>query len=175
VLEIHESQGIQVSGNFIRGNVAFTGQSSGVLIASNLQLGGDIEGAGDHVSTLNLIGNSGFTDEGGNNRNVVSLPTKITSGYGETTFKRMQLGTLSWTPGEVPALGAGYLAIEHNVHGVYVGDAISVGISPAIPPGLVLSATVVDLHTVRVTVHNLTTAPITIADASTIQVHATSG
>jgi len=170
VLQIAESQGVSIAGNVFYGAIAFLGSipgrvfapSDGVIISGNTSHGADgpfLLGT-QNVNTLNVIGNQALGGEGGNDGNVITLPMKVKGTHAEGTFWRMHAHIVRpadaypFTPAPNPIPAGGY-AEGTVVFAGKLGDPISVGISPALPDGCVISASMVTQDWARITIQNL--------------------
>ncbi len=170
VIKIAGSQGVDISGNVISGTIEFKKDIAGnfnfavALSANDYQTTNDIRGL-DTIAQNTF--NSFASDNGAHFPNVLSIPFSMGDAC---TIVEPVVRTVSWTPGMI-ANGA-FAHTEVVLPGAHYQDhALARGVSPALPAGILLDVQMFDVGVVRITMYNVSGAPVTIP-ASTFKIFA---
>ncbi len=146
------ADGVAITGNRISGAIQFVqddalGNSAGVFVGGNsIQAAVPYIDAGNYCGRFIALGNEDSSD------NTIGLPLVI-GDYG-CSLSRVILNGNTWDPGTVAA--GGYAVSDEMLSvSAIVGMALAVGVSPAPPDGVLVTAIVSTNSFAKVTVWNM--------------------
>jgi hypothetical protein len=186
-LVIAGSLGVAITGNRFSGSIQFVkddvgGPGAGNPNAGIALFGNSVQSDIPYLGTTDFVSGA-FTRFGNDDmigEDQVNLPLRLSEAG--TVYGHVILGMANWDAFSLTPFATSddplswFKEFELSITGALLGDAVSVGISPALPPGTVATVAMIVDGKARVTVQNLNAAAprrhnIDIL-ASTIRVHA---